>query len=101
MHRIAGDRTAELPFALESSGTQSAFVLLHHLLPALQSGGLAVIDEFENDLHPHMLEPILGLFARYQNQPARRSTVVQLPRDGGPERAAQVAGDAGRKKRKQ
>jgi len=38
-------------------------VLLSHLLPALQNGGIAVIDEFENDLHPHMLEPILGLFA--------------------------------------
>ena len=69
MHRIAGDRTAELPFALESSGTQSAFVLLHHLLPALQTGGLAVIDEFENDLHPHMLEPILGLFADTKTNP--------------------------------
>jgi len=52
-----------LNFLLESSGTQAAMVLLSHLLPALQNGGIAVIDEFENDLHPHMLEPILGLFA--------------------------------------
>jgi len=52
-----------LPFLVESSGTQSAFVLLSRLLPALEIGGLAVIDEFENDLHPHMLEPILELFA--------------------------------------
>ena len=53
----------DLPFMVESSGTQSAFVLLSRLLPALEIGGLAVIDEFENDLHPHMLEPILELFA--------------------------------------
>ncbi len=53
----------DLPFLVESSGTQSAFVLLSRLLPALEIGGLAVIDEFENDLHPHMLEPILELFA--------------------------------------
>jgi len=59
----------ELPLPLESSGTQSAFVLLSRLLPALEIGGLAVIDEFENDLHPHMLEPLLGLFARKDTNP--------------------------------
>jgi len=58
-----------LPFPLESSGTQSAFVLLSRLLPALAMGGLVVIDEFENDLHPHMLEPLLGLFARSDTNP--------------------------------
>ena len=63
VHQAAGGQTFELPFPMESSGTQGAFMLLHRLLPVLQSGGLAVIDEFENDLHPHMLEPILDLFA--------------------------------------
>ena len=58
-----------LPFLLESSGTQGAFVLLSCLLEALESGGLAVIDEFENDLHPHMLEPILDLFANPATNP--------------------------------
>ena len=58
-----------LPFLLESSGTQSAFVLLSRLLPTLETGGLAVIDEFENDLHPHMLEPILDLFANPKSNP--------------------------------
>ena len=58
-----------LPFAFESSGTQGAFVLLAHLLIALEAGGLAVIDEFENDLHPHMLEPILDLFANPTTNP--------------------------------
>ena len=58
-----------LPFALESTGTQGAFVLLSRLLQALEIGGLAVIDEFENDLHPHMLEPILDLFANPNTNP--------------------------------
>lgn len=58
-----------LPFFVESSGTQSAFVLLSRLLPTLEIGGLAVIDEFENDLHPHMLEPILELFANPMTNP--------------------------------
>jgi hypothetical protein len=54
---------------MESSGTQGAFVLLSRLLDALEMGGLAVIDEFENDLHPHMLEPILDLFANPSTNP--------------------------------
>ena len=59
----------QLPFSLESSGTQGAFVLLSRLLQTLEFGGLAVIDEFENDLHPHMLEPILDLFANPSTNP--------------------------------
>jgi len=35
----------------------------------LENGGLAVIDEFENDLHPLMLEPILDLFANPETNP--------------------------------
>lgn len=68
VHR-SRDTEFRLPFALESSGTQGAFVLLAHLLEALDKGGLAIIDEFENDLHPHMLEPILDLFANPTTNP--------------------------------
>ena len=71
IHRSAGDGVFALPFGLESSGTQGAFVLLSRLLPALATGRLAVIDEFENDLHPHMLEPILDLFANPVTNPHR------------------------------
>lgn len=69
IHRATSGASFELPFMLESSGTQGALVLLHRLLPVLQTGGLAVIDEFENDLHPHMLEPILDLFASPTTNP--------------------------------
>jgi uncharacterized protein len=62
-HAAANGRDFELPFILESNGTKSALLLLYRLLPVLRGGGLAVIDEFESDLHPHMLEPILNLFA--------------------------------------
>jgi uncharacterized protein len=71
IHKVADSSFFELPMRLESSGTQGAFMLLRHLLPALASGGLAVIDEFENDLHPHMLEPILDLFANPDTNPHR------------------------------
>jgi len=59
----------ELLLNEESSGTQGAFVLLSRLLQALSIGGLAVIDEFESDLHPYMLEPILDLFANPRTNP--------------------------------
>jgi uncharacterized protein len=59
----------QLSFGQESSGTRSAFVLLSKLLPVLEQGGVAVIDELENDLHPHMLEPILDLFANPKSNP--------------------------------
>lgn len=66
---VSGTGTFSLPFNMESNGTQGAFILLSHLLPVLEHGGLAVIDEFENDLHPLMLEPILDLFANPETNP--------------------------------
>ena len=66
---VSGADNFILPFNLESNGTQGAFILLSWLLPVLEQGGLAVIDEFENDLHPLMLEPILELFANPQTNP--------------------------------
>ncbi len=68
VHESKGHRF-ELPFAYESSGTQTAFFLLWHVLPALAHGGLCVIDELENDLHPHMIEPILRLFHDRETNP--------------------------------
>ncbi|MFC1749618.1 ATP/GTP-binding protein [Pseudomonadota bacterium] len=56
------DGKFKLPFTEESSGTQSVFVLLRRILPVLEDGGIAIIDEIDNDLHPHMLPHILELF---------------------------------------
>jgi AAA15 family ATPase/GTPase len=69
------DGEAELPFLLESTGTQSAFILLAFLLQALTKGGIAVIDEFESDLHPHMLEPIINLFCNPTLNPHRAQLI--------------------------
>jgi uncharacterized protein len=69
MHTTRDGQQHELAFIQESSGTQGAFVLLSRLLPVLMEGGVAVIDEFENDLHPHMLEPILALFSNPATNP--------------------------------
>lgn len=71
LHTDRQGRTHELSFFDESTGTQGAFMLLSRLLPVLSMGGIAVVDEFENDLHPHMLEPILDLFASPHTNPHR------------------------------
>jgi uncharacterized protein len=46
----------------ESRGTQSLYVLLRYILPVLETGGVAIIDEFETGLHSHVVEYIVKLF---------------------------------------
>jgi hypothetical protein len=64
-----GAKSCALDMFRESSGTQRAFVMLAWLLPVLDKGGLAVIDEMESDLHPHMLAELLGLFLNPSTNP--------------------------------
>ncbi|MFH2076874.1 MAG: ATP-binding protein [Pseudomonadota bacterium] len=59
----------KLPFFYESSGTQNLFVLLKKILPVLEEGGIAVLDEFEVDLHPHMISPLVDLFVSWKTNP--------------------------------
>lgn len=67
---LRGDGTTFiLPFEVESNGTQSAYVLLAILIPILRTGGIAIIDEMESDLHPHLLESLLQLFDSESTNP--------------------------------
>ncbi len=68
MHKV-NEKQYKLPLAFESSGTKNMFVLLHFLLPAIEHGGVAVIDELEIDLHPHALPQIIELFANPATNP--------------------------------
>lgn len=68
LHKV-GDVYHSLMFKHESSGTQGAYLLLSRILPVLKNGGLAIIDELEADLHPHMLNPILDLFFSPKTNP--------------------------------
>lgn len=60
-HRTADD-TFEIPIFLESSGTQSAYCVLATITEALATGGVAILDEFDNDLHPLLTMEIVDLF---------------------------------------
>ena len=68
VHR-KGRRKHKLPFWYESSGTQAAFVLLEKILPALEHGGVVIIDEMEADLHPDMIMAMLDLFIDPERNP--------------------------------
>lgn len=61
--------TFELPFLLESHGTQVAFSLLSKVLPVLSNGSIAIIDEIETNLHPEIIEQLIGLFASKESNP--------------------------------
>lgn len=69
LHETEEDETFELPFFVESSGTQSAFVLLEPILRTLHYGGIAVIDELDNDLHPHLVPHLLEWFEYEHTNP--------------------------------
>lgn len=63
------DSKFEMLFFDESNGTQSAFILLGNLLVVLNEGGIAVFDEMDNDLHPHLLPIIIDLFKSKETNP--------------------------------
>lgn len=69
VHTLMDGSSYKLQMAEESSGTRTAFVQLSHLLSVLATGGIAVIDELESDLHPHMIEPLLDLFSSPNTNP--------------------------------
>ena len=69
VHRDGKHKKHILPFLHESSGTKTAFALLTQFLPVLTYGGVIAYDELDSDLHPHMLEALLDLFASEESNP--------------------------------
>jgi AAA15 family ATPase/GTPase len=61
-------------FAEESAGTQRFIEIFHHLFYVLQTGGIALIDEIDSDLHPLLLPELFKWF----NDPKRNPCGAQL-----------------------
>jgi len=61
--------TFRLPIFLESSGTQKAFSLLSDIVSVLHNSGIAVLDEFDNELHPQLTLEIIELFKNESSNP--------------------------------
>lgn len=58
-----------LDFIEESNGTQQSIHLISKLIPTLQNGGLAIIDEIESGLHPYVVKKIISLFESKNTNP--------------------------------
>ena len=65
----------------ESRGTQALFVLLRYLLPVMDSGGIAFIDEFESGLHPHMVRAVVDLFFNPATNPKNAQLIATFHTD--------------------
>lgn len=68
IHNI-GDKEIKIPIHEESNGTQSAFCILSKLLLSLITGNPCILDEIDNDLHPHLLPYIIDLFKHKHTNP--------------------------------
>ena len=58
-----------LPLQYESSGTMQLFILLKSISQALKTGGIAVLDEFDVNLHPEMVMTLFDLFVQPETNP--------------------------------
>jgi predicted ATPase len=58
-----------LPVQYESSGTKQLFVVLKNILSALEKGSIAIIDEFDVNLHPEMVIALFDLFIQPETNP--------------------------------
>ena len=52
----------ELALIVESHGTQKFFTLFPYINYVLEAGGLLVLDEIDNDIHPALMPEIIGWF---------------------------------------
>lgn len=75
VHTNSDGNVFKLSFFEESSGTQTAFVGLLPIFQVLHNGGIAVIDELDNDLHPHLIPLILDWFRFDETNPHRAQLI--------------------------
>lgn len=56
-------------FKDESLGTVKLFTTLPHLFDVLEKGGILVLDEIENGLHPSLVKEMISLFINEESNP--------------------------------
>lgn len=65
-----------LPLKYESSGTKGLLNMLKTILYVLGNGGMAVIDEFEANLHPDISSEIFDLFIHQETNPHNAQLIL-------------------------
>ena len=58
-----------LPIIYEFSGTKQLFIILKTILQALENGSVAIVDEFDVNLHPEMVIALFDLFIHPETNP--------------------------------
>jgi AAA15 family ATPase/GTPase len=51
-----------LPYYAQSLGTKTLYNTIWYYIIALEAGGILVMDEFDIDFHPHMLQSFVNYF---------------------------------------
>lgn len=59
----------EIPYYLESSGTRLLYTQLALFKQVLDTGGVLLLDEFDNNLHPELLGWLIDLFFDSEHNP--------------------------------
>lgn len=65
-----------LPLAFESHGTQRFYAVFPVINHALETGGLAVLDEFDNDIHPFLLSELVRWFQDPRTNPRNAQLIM-------------------------
>jgi len=64
-----------LPLIDESHGTQSAFYILKDIFLILKTGGIAILDEMDTNLHPLLVKKIISLFEKKETNKSNAQLV--------------------------
>ena len=64
-----------LPLTNESSGTRAAYSIFRYILPVLEYGGIAVLDEIEA-LHPHLTIEVMRMFTDPDSNPNNAQLLI-------------------------
>jgi len=75
-HHQIDDKTYTLSLVEESSGTRGIYSILRYILPVLQYGGIAVLDEMESELHPQMALEIIRMFTDSESNPNNAQLLI-------------------------
>lgn len=70
--------TAKIPLQGESAGTRHVVHVFPSLNFAVETGGLALMDALDNDLHADLVDEILGWFRREDSNPRNAQLICSL-----------------------
>lgn len=59
----------KIPTFFQSAGTLALYIYLHEVVRCLMRGGVLILDEFDANLHPHLVPEIIRLFMHEETNP--------------------------------